>query len=228
MPGIIPLESSNHYSRRRIIGAAAALCGGFVVSGSVHAQDDDDETVQIVSTQLGPVPSTGTVRQGFVDSEPPERQDQRVTRPTALVVTKAQIDAEVEVQQITDGVMQNPTGPWVVSWYEQTAELGEGSNVVMAGHVDYWEVGPAVFFNLRDLVEGDDVTVIGDDQEEFVYTVDWNDTFDLEELTSGKIAELVGPTEDPKLTLITCGGEFDYANGEYLSRMVVRASLVEK
>jgi hypothetical protein len=29
------------------------------------------------------------------------------------------------------------------------------------------------------------------------------------------------------LTLITCGGEFDYASGEYLSRRVVRASLVE-
>ncbi len=46
-------------------------------------------------------------------------------------------------------------------------------------------------------------------------------------MTSGTITELVGQTEDPKLTLITCGGEFDYASGEYLSRMVVRAGLVE-
>src|SRR5690606_35992064 len=132
-----------------------------------------------------------------------------------------------EVQQIVDGVMLNPSGPWIVSWYEQTAALGEIGNVVMAGHVDYWNVGPSVFFNLRNLAEGDQIEVIGENQTPFLYTVEWNETFDLEELTSGRITELVGPTEDPVLTLITCGGEFDYASGEYLSRTVVRASLVE-
>lgn len=227
MPGIIFNDENPRYSRRRVIGSAAALAGGIAFGGSARAQDNDGETVQIESTVLGPIPSTGTVRGGFVGEAPAELRSRQASRPVGLIVEKAQIDAEVEVQQITDGVMQNPTGPWVVSWYEQTAELGEGSNVVMAGHVDYWEVGPAVFFNLRDLGEGDEVTVIGDNQTEFIYTVDWNETFDLEELTSGKITELVGATEDPTLTLITCGGEFDYANGEYLSRMVVRASLVE-
>lgn len=227
MPGIIFNDENPRYSRRRMIGSAAALAGGIAFGGSARAQDNDGETVQIESTVLGPIPSTGTVRGGFVGEAPAELRSRQASRPVGLIVEKAQIDAEVEVQQITDGVMQNPTGPWVVSWYEQTAELGEGSNVVMAGHVDYWEVGPAVFFNLRDLGEGDEVTVIGDNQTEFIYTVDWNETFDLEELTSGKITELVGATEDPTLTLITCGGEFDYANGEYLSRMVVRASLVE-
>lgn len=47
----------------------------------------------------------------------------------------------------------------------------------------------------------------------------------MAELTRGKIQELVGQTDKSELTLITCGGEFDYVNGEYLSRAVVRASL---
>lgn len=227
MPGIVLNERDPRYSRRRLMGSAVAIAGGMVFGNTTMAQDEDQESVQIQSTERGPLPSTGTVRGGFVGDEPVQAQAGNGTQPSALIVEKIQIDAEVEVQQITNGVMQNPTGPWVVSWYQQTAELGEGSNVVMAGHVDYWNVGPAVFFNLRDIVEDDEITVVGEDQTEYTYTVDWNDTFELEELTSGKITELVGPTEDPKLTLITCGGEFDYANGEYLSRMVVRASLVE-
>lgn len=227
MPGILFNEHEPRYTRRRIVGSCVALAGGLVLGQSATAQDDDEEIVPIQSTELGPLPSTGTVRGGFVSDQPAQPHVETLSRPAALLIEKAEINAEVEVQQIIDGVMQNPTGPWVVSWYEQTAELGEIGNVVMAGHVDYWNVGPSVFFNLRDIVEGDEIQVIGEDQSEYFYTVEWNETYDLEELNSGRIAELVGPTEDPTLTLITCGGEFDYASGEYLSRMVVRANLVE-
>ena len=48
----------------------------------------------------------------------------------------------------------------------------------------------------------------------------------LEALTSGGLQDVVGPTDVPSVTLITCGGDFDYVNGEYLSRMVVRATLM--
>jgi hypothetical protein len=227
MPGILFTDHDSRYSRRRLIGTALALAGGVAFGRDALAQDGDSEVVPIQSTELGPMPSTGTVRDGFADQQPERPAAAEGVIPAELVVEKAQIDAEVEVQQIVDGVMQNPTGPWVVSWYEQTAELGVVGNVVMAGHVDYWNVGPSVFFHLGDMAEGDAIEVIGENQTTYAYTVEWNEVFDLEELTSGKITELVGPTEDPVLTLITCGGELDYASGEYLSRRVVRASLVE-
>lgn len=227
MPGILTNDPDPRFSRRRLVSSTAALTGGLLLGHTALAQDEDEETVQIQSTQLGHIPTTGTVRGGFVGEEPATVQQSQVSQPTGLVIEKVGIDAAVEVQQIVEGVMQNPTGPWIVSWYEQTAELGEIGNVVMAGHVDYWNVGPAVFYNLRDIVEGDEIQVLGEGDVSFTYTVDFNETYDLEELTSGRITELVGMTEDPKLTLITCGGEFDYVNGEYLSRMVVRASLVE-
>ncbi len=227
MPGIHFNERDPRVSRRHIVGSAFALAGSVVLGYQAHAQDEDDTEVPIQSTELGPIPGTGTTRDGFAVDAPDSTQATTAIQPVALVIAAAQINAEIEIQQIVDGVMQNPTGPWVVSWYEQTAELGIIGNVVMAGHVDYWNVGPSVFYNLRDLTEGDEIDVIGENQATFRYAVEWNETFDLEELTSGKITELVGPTDDPVLTLITCGGEFDYASGEYLSRTVVRASLVE-
>lgn len=227
MPGILLNDNSPRFTRRRLVGSAAALTGGLFIGPAAAQEEGDEELVQIESTALGPVPSTGTVRGGFVGEEPAALEGARSAVPTALAIETIGLDAQVEVLQIDDGVMQNPTGPWVVAWYEETAQVGEIGNVVMAGHVDYWNVGPAVFFDLRNLVQGDEIQVTGEGDITATYAVQSNETYVLEELTSGTIAELVGPTEDPVLTLITCGGEFDYVNGEYLSRMVVRAALVE-
>ena len=47
--------------------------------------------------------------------------------------------------------------------------------------------------------------------------------YELAELISAAIQEIVGDTGQESLTLITCGGVFDPATGEYLERMVVRA-----
>jgi len=99
---------------------------------------------------------------------------------------------------------------------------------VMAGHVDYWNVGPAVFYELpRGTVsEGAEIVVIGGDGNEYTYVVEWQRLYDLEDLTTEIINdEIVGPTDGASLTLITCGGEFDPVTGEYLSRYVVRATL---
>lgn len=146
--------------------------------------------------------------------------------PAAIQIDAASVDAEVERNTIVDGAMQNPSGPWVVSWYEGTARLGERSNSVMAGHLDFWGVGPAVFANLAYLQEGDEIRVTGASGEIFTYQVEWTQLYQLAELNSGALTEITGATPVSSLTLITCGGAFDTATGQYLSRFVVRAKLV--
>lgn len=176
----------------------------------------------IVSTQPGEVPSTGASRPGPMGLDPGPVRHNRGVRPVAIEVDAAGINAEIEYINIVDGVMQNPTGPWVVSWYQETAELGQTGNIVFAGHVDYWDVGPAVFFNIRNLKENDKILVTGEDQKLYTYLVQWQQTVETAGLSTDEINELVGPTDDESITLITCGGEFDYSTGEYLSRTVVR------
>jgi sortase (surface protein transpeptidase) len=56
--------------------------------------------------------------------------------------------------------------------------------------------------------------------------VDWNETIAIDDLLSGRMSEIVAPTDDQVVTLFTCGGEFDYVNGEYLSRTIVRGERV--
>jgi sortase (surface protein transpeptidase) len=90
----------------------------------------------------------------------------------------------------------------------------------MACHLDYWDVGPAVCYDIGSLVQGDTIEVIGEDGQNYNYEVDWVENF---ESANAPIQDIVGPTEEESLTLITCGGPFDYANGVYLQRTVVRS-----
>jgi LPXTG-site transpeptidase (sortase) family protein len=177
------------------------------------------------SEGVGEMPTTGGLRPGPLGFDPPQMRNPGV-RPIAIKIERAQVDAEIEVTEIVQGVMQNPSGPFVVSWYKETARLGEFGNVVMAGHVDFWNVGEAVFYNLRDLKEKDLIEVTGTDKEVYTYEVDWVENYQVAQLDPTKIEEIVGATEDENLTLITCGGPFDVNTGEYLERMVVRAHRV--
>ncbi len=221
--------SGYRFSRRAAVGSIAAIAASsilpvrYVLGQEGNAPSTPTSPIQ--SNTVGEMPTTGAARPGPIGQQPQTTQP-RTAIPASIYVEKAEVDAEIETINIVDGVMENPTGPWVVSWYKQTAELGEPGNVVMAGHVDYWDVGPAVFFNLRNLTQGEESRVTGDDGTEYVYAVEWVETFDVVDLTRETIVDIVGPTPEQSLTLITCGGEFNYDTGEYLSRMVVRSKLV--
>ena len=197
--------------------------------GVAIAQDDPvdldaDTSAQIISTGRGDVPSFGGRRPGPIDQlAPPVARPEGVV-PIAIQIERAQVDAEIQPGDIIDGAMQDPTGPWVVSWYQDLAGLGEGGNVVMAGHIDYWNVGPAVFYSVAQLAEGDQINVTGENGDVYAYSVNW---VRLYEAATAPLDEIVGETVDESLTLITCGGTFDYATGEYLERTVVRATRVE-
>lgn len=216
------------FSRRSLI-ATAAVAGSTRLAFAQDEPSTPESTPSqppIESTTTGEMPSSGALRPGPVGEDSPLARASNPSDPVNIVVENAGINAIVEQQNIVNGVMSNPSGPWVVAWYPQTATLGEQGNVVLAGHVDFWNVGPSVFFNVRDLVEGDEIVLTGEDDSTYIYAVDWVETFLMEDLTAGVLEDVTGHTDTRSVTLITCGGEFDYVNGEYLSRMVVRASFV--
>lgn len=224
-----PVTQERTWSRRGAIAAASGLAFGLAGLGARHATGQQETnpatppaTPAILPAGAGEMPTSGGARPGPVSDQPPARES-IASVPVTMIVPAAGVDAEVEVRTISDGRMEDPTGPWVVAWYQQSAELGEVGNAMFAGHVDYWGVGPSVFYNVRNLAEGDEIAVTGEDGSVFSYGVEWVETIAIEDLISGRMAEIAAPTSYQAVTLFTCGGEFDYVNGEYLSRTVVRA-----
>jgi len=216
----------------RIIGllvALALLMSLFlpILGAAAQEAEDQDGTTEV----LAEVPSTGARRPGpVILNSSRVRLPVRLTgfAPVEMVVNSIGLTAPIEVGAIDEGVMRDPSGPWVVSWYEPLGKVGEGGNVVMAGHVDYWDTGPAIFAAVPSLQPGDVISIIGENGEQYDYAMEWSQLFNVAtELTPEVIqTQIVGDTGQESLTLITCGGTFDAAAGEYLERWVLRANKI--
>ena len=203
---------------RVMMGLIGALLLVSMMSATALAQDSTSQ-----STKQGETPTSGGARPGPATAVAATPEPVKGAVPVSISIPNAQVDAAVEQREIVNGVMQDPTGPWVVSWYKETPKLGADGNTVMAGHLDYWDVGPAVFYNVGSLKKGDLIKINGDDGKIYTYKVDWVKQYDA---NNAPIQDIVGPTTKRALTLITCGGPFDYQNGVYLQRTIVRANYV--
>ena len=182
--------------------------------------------MQTDSNQTGDMPTTGGARPGPVAmletaDAPSEQAPPNGSRPVVLRIPAIQVDAEVERAYIVDGLMQDPSGPFVVAWYGQTERVGTPGNAVFSGHVDYVDVGPAIFARVGELGVGDTIEVVSIDGGQYAYAVEWSEVYPAE---SAPVDEILRQTEAEEITLITCGGVFDATSGLYSDRLILRAS----
>jgi hypothetical protein len=142
--------------------------------------------------------------------------------PTRVTVARLGIDSPLEpLGLLADGSLQSPTKWQEAGWYAEGVRPGAIGPAVIAGHVDS-VTGPAVFYRLREMRVGDDITVTdaGGSARHFTVT-------DVKEYpkTAFPTAEVYGPTVLPVLRLVTCTGDFDYKARSYLDNLVVSAAL---
>jgi len=125
----------------------------------------------------------------------------------------------------SDGTIQVPslyTRPSEAAWYKYSATPGQIGASVIEGHVDSHQ-GPAVFFRLAALRPGDRVDVTLADGITAVFRVTGVRQYPKPDFPAKTV---YGATDYAALHLITCGGAFDYATGNYLSSTIVFASLI--
>ncbi|HXF50225.1 MAG TPA: class F sortase [Dehalococcoidia bacterium] len=144
-----------------------------------------------------------------------------------LVIPSIGVDAPVTMRTVPpSGVMGNPNGPWDVTWYDFShfpglgGYPGGGGNAVFAGHVDYVNVGPAVFARVATLTPGDVIEVRRADGVVVRYAVE---SVQRVSPASGDWASILSAEPGREtVTLITCGGTFNPATREYDMRVVVK------
>jgi len=138
-----------------------------------------------------------------------------------IAIPRFEITAPIVIRGVNAaGVMETPDGPTDVAWYDFSARPGFGSNAVFSGHVDYINYGPAVFYNLKDLNPNDVIEVRLADGTVYNYGVKEREVVYANE---ADVSRIVGPTDAEIITLITCGGTFSSATGQYDQRVIVRA-----
>ncbi len=139
-----------------------------------------------------------------------------------IATSEVQVDTVVEhVGQTPDGAMDVPKRWDQVAWYQKEkwggTVPGAPGNAVIAGHLDS-TTGPAVFWDLEKLKEGDEVAVIDEKGKTtrfrvFKKAIYYDD--------NAPLLEIFGPTEQARLNLITCDGKWDPVRKSYDRRLVV-------
>ncbi|CAN5897637.1 hypothetical protein BH23ACT2_BH23ACT2_26000 [soil metagenome] len=121
-----------------------------------------------------------------------------------------------------DGRMEVPQGDEfdTAGWYRLGPRPGENGPAIVAGHVDSTD-GPSVFFELDQLVAGDEIDITDHDGVTRRFVVDRTEQYAKDEFPTD---EVYGDTEGAELRLITCGGPFDQAESSYDDNVVVYAS----
>ncbi|WP_165970177.1 class F sortase [Nonomuraea terrae] len=154
-------------------------------------------------------------------------QTQNTTPAKAVVPESIDIPSiDVEAPLMKLGLLKNGEvelppyeKPKTAGWYARSAVPGEKGASVIIGHVDT-KTAPAVFYRLRQLRKGETVKVERSDGKVVTYKVD-----SVEQVHKDRFPTKRVYVEDG-LKLVTCGGKFDYANGEYLDNVIVYASPV--
>lgn len=120
-----------------------------------------------------------------------------------------------------DGTLQVPADFGVTGWFTGGPAPGETGPAVIAGHIDSRR-GPAVFYRLHALRPGDRVAVEQADGTTVQFAVEGSAQYPKRAFPTEAV---FGPSPDPLLRLITCGGAFDRSTRHYRDNVVVTARL---
>jgi Sortase domain len=122
-----------------------------------------------------------------------------------------------------DGTVQTPPlrRAGVAGWYAPGPRPGDPGSAVILGHVDSRR-GPAVFYRLRELRRGDQVTVGRADGSAVRFVVQRTEQYPKRRFPTEAVYY---PTLTPGLRLVTCGGAFDRASGHYRANVIVFAAI---
>jgi sortase (surface protein transpeptidase)/predicted small lipoprotein YifL len=191
-------------SRGFLVAATAAVLLSLLGCGS-----ESPATLAVPPAAAAPVP---------IDADAlPASQPLSVQVPSIGVRTGELIDLGLTAER----ELEVPDDAVTAGWFELSPTPGEVGPAVIAGHVDYAGV-PGAFSRLRDVQRGDEITVARADRTTAVFTVYQVQRHPKSEFPTQRV---YGNTETPELRLITCGGVFDEASGNYLDNVVVYARM---
>ncbi|MGA3150326.1 MAG: class F sortase [Candidatus Saccharimonadales bacterium] len=144
--------------------------------------------------------------------------------PVRLKIPEINVDAALDYVGLTpQGALGVPKGPADAAWYDGGPRPGEQGDAVIDGHYGWEDNIPAVFDNLHELQNGDNVYVVDDKGATTTFIVREVQTYGSSEDASDVFRASDGKAH---LVLITCEGTWNETLQSYSNRLVVFADKV--
>lgn len=204
-----------------VTAAASSAGSGAVQAESVSGRSSAASTTAAPAQPPAPAvvpPGATAVAPSAVAPSPMPR-----SAPVRLQIQAIGVDSELmDLGLADDGTMQVPPDGFPAGWYTGAPTPGELGPAVIAGHVD-WGGEPGVFYDLRDLKQGDEIAVTRQDGSVAVFRVTFVEQFPKDEFPTDAV---YGDIDHAGLRLITCGGSFDRQARHYVDNVIAFAELV--
>jgi hypothetical protein len=176
--------------------------------------------------------SISAVREGSALRPPPAAAGAAATpalpysRPVSVAIPAIAVNTNLIELGLGPGhTLQVPpltqAGVQEAGWYDLGPAPGQLGPAVIAGHVDS-DHGPGAFFRLGALRPGDRIYVTRADGTVATFRVDAVDEYSKDSFPTQQV---YGPVSYAGLRVITCGGSFDFQTHQYLSNIVIYATL---
>jgi hypothetical protein len=197
-------------------GPASAVPGASAETGSSGAPGDAD---QAAAPTPGPAPvAVPDVPRQSADLT---AQPAAASAPVRVQVDTLGIDMPIEGVGLDGDAMALPANPAVAAWYQYgPAPASPAGSTVIAAHVDSLAYSLGPFARLADAPAGTLVAISTADGGTHRYTIESRTIVEKQAVPWAVVFDRTGP---PRLTLVTCGGEFDYQARRYLSNVIVTA-----
>jgi LPXTG-site transpeptidase (sortase) family protein len=189
------------------VKAMSAVAEG---SAAVSSTDESNEAPTYDET-----PVTAQARSSYVVAP---------DMPKLLRIPVLGVEARVKrVSVNANNVIQAPGSIFDVGWYDGSAKPGENGATFIDGHVSGW-AEHGVFYDIKNLKEGDEISVERGDGQTFKYRVVAVEYFDANNVDMNKtLRSYVSGKQG--LNLMTCTGRFNNSQQQYEQRVVVYSVL---
>jgi hypothetical protein len=199
-------------ARRRL--AAAVLASGLGVLALTGCGSGTEEAPPAAATATPTSASPTTVAGPLLMA---------ASAPVRVQIPAIGVDSElIDLGLQADGTMEVPAEGFPAGWFTGAPTPGEQGPAVLAGHVD-WGGSPGVFYDLRNVVAGNEITVSRADGSTAVFRVSEVGQYSKDAFPT---AAVYADLDHAGLRVITCGGDFDHAAHSYEDNTVVFADLI--
>lgn len=194
------------------------------VERSAQAPEPPPEVPDKVTRAAKVRPPPPMQKPALVATAPPKPLAPPPPAPETIEIPALGIDQDVIELAVVGTDLQVPSDYFDIGWWRDGPSAGENGAAVMVGHVDS-ETGPAVFYQLSGLSRGHEIEIDREDGSRMTFAVRRVRAFSRADFPSERVYRTGGP---PALHLVTCGGTFDAAEGQYSGNVVVFAELVDR